>query len=181
VVALIDTPGAADANAYADVAYADAYFANRLYAAVWTAASADDKARALIMATRHLDEQVEWDVTVCGEHTTTTQALEFPRNGTLTRDRYNYYDSTIIPPWLKDACAEQAMAELGSDRTADPSVRGISSVGVGPVAVQFDTMKGAPESQVQHVLTDEVWAKIRPWAANSPGAGALRSIDLVRV
>ena len=44
--------GLANANAYADLADGDAYHAGHLYASAWTAATADNKAVALVMASR---------------------------------------------------------------------------------------------------------------------------------
>ena len=38
-----DGSGKADANSYADVAEADAYFEGHMYASAWTAAAADDE------------------------------------------------------------------------------------------------------------------------------------------
>ena len=42
-------------NTYISAADAEIYFDTRLFADTWTAASADDKAKALIMATKALD------------------------------------------------------------------------------------------------------------------------------
>ena len=58
-----DGTGKADANAYADVADGDAYHAGHLYATAWTAATADQKAVALVMATRLIDAEYQFNGT----------------------------------------------------------------------------------------------------------------------
>ena len=50
-----DGTGLATANAYADVSDSDSYHEGHLYATAWTAATADNKAKALVMASRVLD------------------------------------------------------------------------------------------------------------------------------
>ena len=52
--------GLANANAYADVADGDAYHAGHLYASAWTAASADNKTAALVMASRLIDAEYQF-------------------------------------------------------------------------------------------------------------------------
>jgi len=53
-----DGTGLADANSYASVADGDAYHAGHLYATAWTAATDVQKAVALVMASRLID--AEW-------------------------------------------------------------------------------------------------------------------------
>ena len=50
--------GLVDANSYADVADGNAYHDGHLYATAWTGASDDQKAVALVMASRLID--AEW-------------------------------------------------------------------------------------------------------------------------
>ena len=56
-----DGTGRGDANSYVDVADGDAYFQGHLYAPPWTTASADSKAAALVMATRLVDSQFQFN------------------------------------------------------------------------------------------------------------------------
>lgn len=63
-------------NSYATVAEATAYFEDRLDVEVWTAASADRKAQALITATAYLDD-LRWT----GYAVSDSQPLAFPRVG----------------------------------------------------------------------------------------------------
>jgi hypothetical protein len=177
-VTVVATAGAANANSYLTVAEADTYFTSRLRATTWTSASADDKARALIMACRHIEERADWDESMAGTRTSTTQVLSWPRTGALTREGDAYFDSGTVPSVIKYAAAEQALIELGSDRTEEPSARGIKRVSAGSVEVEFDGL----DSSRTNVVTDEVWGALSPWTINA-GAGAhtLQTVDLLRV
>ena len=70
-----DGTGKADANSYADVAEGDAYFEGHLYASAWTGASGASKAAALVMATRLIDAEFQFN----GTRTSEGQALQWPR------------------------------------------------------------------------------------------------------
>src|SRR5208282_989895 len=78
-----DGTGKPDANAYADVADGDAYHAGHLYATAWTAATADQKAVALVMASRLIDLQYQFN----GLRSVDSQALQWPRVNCLDPDK----------------------------------------------------------------------------------------------
>jgi hypothetical protein len=122
-VTLDATVGGATSNAYRDVATATTYFDNRLHVSAWTTASADDKARALIMATRRLDV-----VDFLGERATASQRLQWPK---VYVDEYELVEFTAaelarlfnansIPEEIGDATCELALMLLnaGSDTAA---------------------------------------------------------------
>ena len=67
-----DGTGKADANSYASVADAEAYHEGHLYATAWTGATAEQKAAALVMATRLIDAQFQFN----GVRTNEGQALQ---------------------------------------------------------------------------------------------------------
>lgn len=69
------------ANSYVTVAEADQYFSDRLAATDWTGASADDKARALLEATRRVDAFRFFNERY---RRNPDQALQFPRNDVRT-------------------------------------------------------------------------------------------------
>jgi|ERR1017187_4566311 hypothetical protein len=78
-----DGTGKADANAYAEVANGDAYHAGHLYATAWTAATADQKAVALVMASRLIDAEYQFN----GLRSVDSQALQWPRVNCLDPDK----------------------------------------------------------------------------------------------
>src|SRR3974390_52965 len=90
-----DGTGKADANSYADVADGDAYFEGHLYASAWTAATSDTKAAALVMATRLVASQSQFN----GFRVRETQALQWPRERCPDPDR-NLITSTPLSPVL---------------------------------------------------------------------------------
>lgn len=93
------TLSANDYETYADVDEADIYLEADPGAAAWRAAEADDKARALVSATRILDRQ-RW----AGSKTDEDQALAWPRSG------ISGLDEDEVPQAVADACCELASA-----------------------------------------------------------------------
>lgn len=121
------TIGGASANSYQPVSDSDAYFDTRLNAGAWSDASADDKARAKIMAARRLERE-NWN----GERASLTQSLAFPRIGLPKPDRPaggglgefygsgECYRADEIPDLIKQAENELALALLdGFDDDSD--------------------------------------------------------------
>ena len=106
-----------------------------------------DKAKALIMATRYLDQLM-----YLGERTTTTQKLSFPRMflpdpdatavfwGQALRLRSDYFDNDIIPDRVLFATYELALRLLGDpELTGDPTVRQFRKVNIdGVLPVEFN-------------------------------------------
>lgn len=158
-VTLIATPNAADANSFADVAYADAYWATRAPSALWT--NVGDKAAALINATRLIVNSLSMrreyfpptsginarnayflvHETWTGSPATTTQALPWGRIGMYDRNG-NVIPSNVIPNELKDATSEiagQVSSSGVADRMLDDSkmLKGIARLRAGPVDISY--------------------------------------------
>ena len=70
-----DGTGKADANSYADQDDGDAYHEGRLYATAWSGASDAQKSAALVMATRLIDGEYQFN----GTRALAGQALQWPR------------------------------------------------------------------------------------------------------
>ena len=131
-----DGTGKANANSYADVTDGDAYFEGHLYASVWTAATAATKAAALVMATRLVDSQYQFN----GYRAHDTQALQWPRERCPDPDRNlvtntplspvltNFVPSTLVPQGVAAAACEMARELLIVDRTAGPVGEGLDTV-----------------------------------------------------
>ena len=127
--------GLAGANSYADVADADAYFEGHLYASAWAAADTATKAAALVMATRLVDSQFQFN----GFRAHDTQALQWPRERCPDPDRNlvtsttlspvltNFVPSTQVPSGVAAAVCEMGRELLIADRTAAPPGEGISA------------------------------------------------------
>ncbi len=130
-----DGAGKADANSYADVAEGDAYFEGHPYASAWTAAVSDTKAAALVMATRLVDSQFQFN----GFRAHEEQALQWPRERCPDPDRNlvassplspvldSFVPSDLVPKGVADAVCEMARELVIADRTAAPPGEGILS------------------------------------------------------
>jgi hypothetical protein len=130
-----DGTGRGNANSYVDVADGDAYFGGHLYASAWTAATADTKAAALVMATRLIDSQFQF----CGFRAHSDQALQWPRTECLDPDRglvtvsplqpylSNFVPYDQVPRAVIHATCEMARELIVVDRTAAPAGEGLSA------------------------------------------------------
>jgi len=130
-----DGTGVAAANSYASVADGDAYFEGHLYATAWTAATSGTKAAALVMATRLVDSQFQFN----GYRANEAQGLQWPRERCPDPDRNlvtssslspvltHFVPSNLVPKPVVSAVCEMARELLIVDRTAAPPGEGISS------------------------------------------------------
>ena len=128
-----DGSGKADANAYADVADGDAYHEGHLYATAWTGATAVQKTAALVMATRLIDAEYQFN----GVKTMDSQALQWPRYRCVDPDRdpairvgrlmvwENWVPENAVPKNVVAAACELARELLIADRTAAPVGEGL--------------------------------------------------------
>ena len=112
--------GLVDANSYASVADGDAYHAGHLYASAWTAATADQKAVALVMATRLMDAEYQFG----GVKAKAGQALQWPRRQCRIPDQEDELPDDAVPKAVVDAACELARELLIADRTAAPPGEG---------------------------------------------------------
>jgi len=125
------------------------YFSTRLGAAVWTAASADDKAKALQMATKTIDQ-----LPLSGKRYLTVeegQTLEFPRTylnsaGGYSWDEDDYNEDTDtleVPLVVVEACCEVALAlikfysDTGAQSREQDQAWGVTSITLGEVSETY--------------------------------------------
>ena len=137
-VSITATAGASDANSYLSVAAANDIADEMLGVLRWAAATTDDKGRALIMATRYLDE-LEW----IGSRATTTQALAWPRLDAACGEWS--FGSGVIPAPVKQACFDLAEALL-----ATPTLLG----GTGPGNAEL--IPGIPNASLKSARVDVI-------------------------
>jgi hypothetical protein len=171
-VDLVATPGASDANSYVIVEEADAYFGARLGADAWEALETEaDKAKALIAATRRVDqEQFRGRLVkplVGSSSSGPKQALQWPRWVTL--DDGTTLDHTQIPRIVKDGTCEEALALLAAladdqDLLANTGLEAFKNVAVGSMNVT------PRHSQKAGDLPEAVRRILRPVLATSRGS-----------
>jgi hypothetical protein len=150
-MALDATVNSSSSDSYITVSDADAYHATHLYASTWTSAVDADKEKALKMATRILDEKIDWS----GSRATSTQSLAWGRIGVL--DDGQTVDSTVHPQAIKNATAEFARHLIAGDSTGNADGKGLTSLGVGSIALAFD------KSDIPDVLPSIVQEMLRGW------------------
>lgn len=134
--ALVTTAGSPTANAYISRAEADQYHEDRpAVGTTWSSATTDNKDKAILWATRLLDDSFCWYGTVHVD----TQRLLWPRAGLLKKNTWGALDHETIPEEIKFATAEFARQLLVADRAGDSDVetQGIKSLKAGSVALEF--------------------------------------------
>ena len=135
-----DGTGRADANSYASVVDGDAYHDGHLYATAWTAATTENKEKALVFATRLLDAEFRFK----GVKASTTQALQWPRAECRDPDGDDYLASDAVPHAVVQATCELARELLVKDRTAAPPGEGLKYLNVGSTQTGYDKTDTPP-------------------------------------
>ena len=132
---LVKETGTASAtsNSYANQADGDSYHYAHLYATDWTGATTANKEKALVMATRLIDDYFTFE----GRKVDDQQALEWPRFDIYDRSGF-LQNSDSIPTAVVNATCEMARWLLGEDRTAEEDTRGFTSIKAGSLALTVD-------------------------------------------
>lgn len=166
-------------NSYISVADTSTYLDQRLYITEWTAASADDKSRAVIMASKKIDR-----LALKGRKKTETQTMEFPRcysydtrYASTLNDATNvnlsgegWYCETASPQAVKDAVCEEALAILqsGNDSRIAMQRAGVKSYTLGSLSETFTDAAASPTNvKSKGLLSDEAKALMRPYMAGA--------------
>lgn len=164
-------------NSYISVIDCTAYLDERLFSTDWTSASADDKSRAVIMASKVIDR-----LTLEGRKKTTSQTLEFPRCypydtrycSTLSGEAANinlsgegWYCETETPQAVLDATCEEALALLGSANDSRRKMQraGVKSFSLGSLSETFYDSSDSPKSK--SLISDEAKALLKPYIAGA--------------
>jgi hypothetical protein len=132
--ALVETPGAPDANTFATLAEYKVYWGDHLYNTRALAATDAVITQALITVGRALNDLIRWTGAAASE----TQAMTWPRKGMATRNGVAIPE-TENPQDLKDAQCEWAGQYISTDLFATNSAqaKGIASLKAGPVAITY--------------------------------------------
>lgn len=161
VSVIVTTAGAANANGYCDVAFADQYHADRPpVGTTWSAATPDQKAAAILWATILMDRLWDWT----GWVTDSTQALLWPRQGMIKLSQWEYVDQHTIPTELQQATAEYARQLLGSDLAGNSDIETLklTSLKAGPVSFTFgEGVTAKPVPDTVYNLIPRSWGTVR--------------------
>ena len=147
-----DGTGRSDANSYADIAQGDVFFSGHLYPDYWEAANEERRIRALVMATKVIN--AEWQFN--GETAVEGQALQWPRAECPDPDGEAgaFVAEYIVPVPIVHATCQLALRLLQPDRTQDPPGEGIYSEWTEFTGKRYDarTRKPALPAWVQSYL-----------------------------
>jgi hypothetical protein len=144
--------GLTNANSYADVADGNAYHDGHLYATAWTAATDAQKAVALVMASRLIDAEFQFN----GTRTVDAQSLQWPRYRCIDPDRdpsirvgrlmitENWVPENTVPENVVAAACEMARELLIADRTASPAGEGLKYYNNAGVQTGYDKTDTRP-------------------------------------
>lgn len=192
-----DGTGKADANSYASVADADAYHEGHLYASAWRAATAENKAAGLVMATRLIDSEYQFN----GTRALAGQALQWPRSDCrepdgntavfVTGQQVNSLavipggndqivvlkntwtvPADLVPKAVVEATCELARELLIADRTASPPGEGLKYYNEAGTQTGYDKADRRP---VISAITQAMLAKYGALIKSKSGA-----VQLVR-
>jgi hypothetical protein len=175
-----DGSGKSDANSYADVADGDACFEGHLYASAWTAATSDTKAAALVMATRLIDAQFQFN----GFRANEAQALQWPRERCPDPDASllsasvlgwvgdNFVEPDLVPSGVVRATCEMARELIIEDRTLAPPGEGIQTAINGSVTTKYS------KSDTRPILSHVAQAMLAKYGALIGGGSG--NVRLVR-
>lgn len=164
---IVATSGSATANSFVTADAADTYLDGRLNSSAWTSATADDKARALMEATREISV-----LNYHGQRTDGTQALSFPREFLLDPDDPNsfYFTNTEIPQRVKDATCEMALEFLKAGTTdlgVTDSNAGVILKTIGPITTQWASPADRPAGLFKYSRVLKLLAPLRVYSASS--------------
>lgn len=176
-VTITTTYGSASANSYADLEYANAYFAKRPYSEAWTNAQAegDLQSQALLAAMRFIESQH-----YLGSQVTDEQALQWPRrNVKRTRLRIGltgegiwdlqekFWPYETCPAPIKDAQCEVALAIIENPTMLSGQAEAVTNYRMGPLNVQMKEQRSGMPAIARRILA--------PFLTASGGARLFRA------
>ena len=159
------TPAGASDNCYITLAYADTYFDNTLRDTIWQAFEGDQQDRALIQATKEIEQRggIKSDTNATrslfpGAPSDEDQALHFPRGSDEDAD-----GNLIIPQGVADAVCEQAFWLLQQrDNPVLLDRDGLQAAGVRNVAIDGLSETYGPRT-IPRGMAPLAWPLIRPY------------------
>lgn len=137
--------GSATSESYISVTDASTYHANRGNS-TWALLTTAQMEEALRRATDYIEQtyRMRW----LGYRVTITQALSWPRDEVQRLDltllnQYSYYENNVVPPEVKNACAELALKAASGELLPDLG-QGVVREKVDVLEVEYD--KYSPQS-----------------------------------
>lgn len=199
----VNDPTDLNSNSYCSVTEANDYHetVHPSLKAIWDALTSESQERALVAATRMIDDQFVWISP--SSITNTNQALQFPRQYLYRQGKNatnitfesglpensisttgSFFPNNIYPDFLKNATAELARTLFSgaTSPTLKNTQNDLSKVKAGSVEVAFkDKALQATDGPVPGAVIDMLnrWADFKRPALTSTGS-SIRTIPLLR-
>lgn len=134
-------------NSYVSLETADYYFDERLNSSVWDNATQEEKEKALVTASKKLD-----NLNFIGSKKSQTQPMAFPR--LFVSDKV-----TQMPADIEEAVCEEALAllEFGNSVHTQNKNFGIQSISLGTGSVSYR------ETKQEGLLSAEAYRLVSKW------------------
>ena len=167
-MALVATAGAANANSYCDLAFADSFFSSRLGSEKWLQAQTLFREASLVTAAIVLDSDFSWIGVVASD----TQSMRWPRKYVEDVDGREVTDTTIPLP-IKQAQCELALQIL-KDGEYTGVISDLDTVRVGSIRVDFDQLAA------KYAVPRTVLSLLSHWGTYEGAAGG-RSVKVAKL
>lgn len=170
-----DGTGKSNSNSYVTAAEIDAYMEHipAAYLTTFATAGIFIKEQLAIWATQILEGGIIWP-----EHTyrlVPGQRLHFPCYGLLDQDGVYYINEHTIPYFVKDATCQLVFELFKTDLTLEPP-RGLQSLRVGPIQIDFDTNHAHDVKLIPRSVMLLLW----PWGCYLRGSARIKTMALYR-
>ncbi len=166
---LIVTPGGATSNSYVTLAEANALLADELVdTTAWTAATDDDKTRALITSARLINALVRWNFDVYGYALYLypyVYAYGLPAYFPAAWPVNLQIAQSLYAAWL---LGQQAVSPIGAAATSGASDV-VSALKVGPISIDFDTATTTAGPVAGSTIPDHVWVRLSAFGTRAGG------------
>eukprot|EP00918_Siedleckia_nematoides_P055304 GHVU01120635.1.p1 GENE.GHVU01120635.1~~GHVU01120635.1.p1 ORF type:complete len:181 (+),score=17.19 GHVU01120635.1:183-725(+) len=155
-----DGTGVTDATSYISIADADTYTTTYLATTTdWVAASDDEKALALNVASRYLDRKYGQRYKGT-ERKLSTQGLLWPRYGALTQDGYDL-GLDEVPTMLEQATVEVASYQISNGtvypETGETGQLSAKKIKLDVLEISEEFLGGNAKSEVASKVDDLMW------------------------
>lgn len=160
------------ANSYADEIMFAAYM-DRIpdqYKANFLPSSTYQRKQYLVWSTQLLENNIIYP----GHRHHETQRLSFPRIGVIDSDGF-YVNETTVPQFMIDATCQLAFELMNGNLLTEPT-RGINSLSVGPISIDFDTN----HANDPKIIPRSVLTILLPFNCYLRGSRRIRSVPVYR-
>lgn len=170
-----------ESKLYRTIADVDAYYREQLFASDWTNASDEDRAKALLQATRSVDalrfkgyKKAVYDL-LAEDPDATDAEIQTAYESQLHQFPRDDQDADTVPDGVFMAVCEEALSLL-SGRRPDEEFRNLllSSDGVGSYRATTDSNQMPPAHLAAFITSPTAWRYLRPFLDNCTAFGVKR-------